>query len=875
MKKRTLIILAFVLLLAIPALAVFNEKNLAQTLSVLRYELKTANDKMEERRRRFDSTDHDQHARMISIIKKCNELSLILYSQNPDCTFDLTYALKEVTQEYENYNASRMPYDDIVAKLTLEIDRYSRLVTSLKRFPPVVQDDYELPDSLVFVDSTALRVKTRIDSLIAVGEIDTVGMAERRKAFQLDSAGVADRDSCLRYATNLLLLYTEIREHLISDNGNYEDARDHLQEAYDYAQNRYKQIQHNIFIEGQDNYFDILPALPHYTQYAFSEAADKYGISARTRDRVILDNSEWRGRAVLGVVGGMLASLLAAFILTFAVVTLLRWISPRFKDEANRRRLAYGSLLFAVLVFSLAAVVISRISGSNFFRMACKLMLSYSWLLGAILLSLLIRSGSNEDTTATRSSLKVYLPVILLGFLIIAFRISFIPNRMLNLFFPPILLGFTIWQLVTCNKSRGKVDSLDIILAWISFVLMLAATIMSMLGFVLLSVQIFIWWLFQLSAVATIVAAYEILNIYKRKKLDARIEESKEENRINIPQMKSGAYIRITWFFDLIRMVALPCAAVLSLPLCLWEAADIFDLTSVCQTIFYDSFLNYSNSKGEVVLNLSLYKLLLGVCLFFIFRYVNYVLRSMYALITLQAYKRKMGREEVRSNEINFTLANNIISILVWGVYIITIVMIMKIPLGAVSIILAGLATGIGLAMKDILNNFIYGIQLMSGRLRVGDYIECDGVRGKVTEISYQSTQIETIYGAVMSFLNADLFSRNFQNLTRNNSYEYLKIIVGVAYGTDVETARQVILSAIMQLTDRRDEYGRPIVDTQKGVLVAFEGFDASSINLAVKQYVLVVEKYNYNAAAQELIYNALGKAGIEIPFPQIDVHQK
>ena len=192
--------------------------------------------------------------------------------------------------------------------------------------------------------------------------------------------------------------------------------------------------------------------------------------------------------------------------------------------------------------------------------------------------------------------------------------------------------------------------------------------------------------------------------------------------------------------------------------------------------------------------------------------------------------------------------------------------------MGAISIIAAGLATGLGLAMKDILNNFIYGIQLMSGRLRVGDWVECDGVRGKCTAISYQSTQIETLDGAVMSFLNTSLFNKNFKNLTRNNSYEFVKIGVGVGYGVDVEKVRTMLLEALKVL-QTKDSYGRDIVDTKKGLSVALDEFGDSSVDLAVKQFVLVAERSAYIAKAKEIIYNTLNENNIAIPFPQRDIH--
>ena len=209
---------------------------------------------------------------------------------------------------------------------------------------------------------------------------------------------------------------------------------------------------------------------------------------------------------------------------------------------------------------------------------------------------------------------------------------------------------------------------------------------------------------------------------------------------------------------------------------------------------------------------------------------------------------------------------------IVWLFYILVIFLVLHIPTGSLSLIAGGFSAGIGIALKDIINNFIYGIQLMSGRLKVGDWIECDGVRGKVTSINYQTTQVETINNTSVSFLNATLFAKNFTNLTKGSSYEFLKIIVGVPYGSDVQHVREVIENA-MQVMCTKDEFGRDIVDPRYGVYVRLGEFGDSAVNIAVKQYVLASEHIPYTDKAKEVIYNALTENGIAIPFPQRDVH--
>ena len=145
-------------------------------------------------------------------------------------------------------------------------------------------------------------------------------------------------------------------------------------------------------------------------------------------------------------------------------------------------------------------------------------------------------------------------------------------------------------------------------------------------------------------------------------------------------------------------------------------------------------------------------------------------------------------------------------------------------------------------------------------------------MRGTVTDISYQSTQVETVNGTTVSFLNANLFAKSFTNLTKSNSYEFLKITVSVAYGTDIQRVREIILDA-MQVMRTKDTYGREMVEPKKGIYVVFGEFGDSGVEVWVKQYVLAAERIAYIDRAKEVIYNALNANGIVIPFPQRDIH--
>lgn len=864
MKKIFILLLS--VLVACPAFAVFDKDDLSGTLSSLRIELENEISRCPANEQTMNETEREQHIQLIRILKKCNELSLMLYSQNQDFTFDLTYALKEVTVEYQNFNKHRLPFDDIVAHLDLEIERYARLVESLRRLPPQLEKVEDLPDSLAY-HNDSLKVFAPVRNSPVPGYmLDSLRAEGRRSAFFLDERGQEDRDSCLMYATMLLKMYSEAKDRVIEDSEHYDNANMRLKESYDYAQERYKLLQKNIFVNGQEDYFTVIRHFPAYFGVAVRDAGLKYG-----RDRSSFDEKsfkDWRGPMVLNFFLMMLAFLVIATVISHVVVKLLSRCVKSFRTEEFKEKAWLFTLLCGIVVFALANGIGMAVTGSNFFRLANGQLEILSWLLSAIVASVYIRYEGDE----LKKSLRLFLPLALMGIVVIAFRVIFIPNSVMNLILSPILLGFFIWQL--CATVRNNDDALlvDRSIAWVSVVVFGISTVMSWIGYVLLGVQVLIWWLFQVSAIETVMVLYRLLKRYN----DAHLASKRAEFVSKAPNagrpMVKGDFLSITWFYDLLEIAVIPIIAVLSFPVTVYLALNVFDLTDVYHFMMTTTFFDLFDANGNEMLKVSLQMIILATSMFFLFKYINYAAKSVYRNVRYRNLMQSKGKSYIHTNEVNLTLANNVISILVWGTYVIITIILLKIPTGAVSIIAAGLATGLGLAMKDILNNFIYGIQLMSGRLRVGDWMECDGVRGKVTAISYQSTQMETTDGAVMSFLNTALFNKNFKNLTRNNDYEFVKIVVGVAYGTDVEKARILLSEAVAPL-QTKDKFNRNIVDVEKGVTVVFDEFGDSSVNIAVKQYVLVPERAGYIAAAKEAIYNKLNGNGIEIPFPQRDIH--
>lgn len=875
MKKKISILL--ILLLPFTAYGVLKERNLQATLKVLRVELQKAYDDHQVLMKRLEMMTAVQHQELVNIMERSSQISLMLYSQKQNYTFDLTFACGQATQLYREFNKKRVPYDRILVRIDTEIKRYEGLIATLKGLPPAMEQDsqtvIQVIDSLLPMDSLAATLPAPLRQNEVKGNLDVLptaalekgkhgqnGTSEKPKhPLQLTEEGIKDRAECVRFAEALLENMMQMRAKVEQDNEHYKEIAKSLKDLFDYANTRYREIQQNIFKNGDQSYFATLLQLPLAIKRARQDMNDKYN------DADYLDaRSEWRGPVVYGFGLFILFYLFVAAVLSNLIVRPLIRYAPLFKNDKMRSRKSAFITTMAVLIFAASIMIVQHFIYHDFLMMATSLLVEFAWMLLAICVSLLIRLESSQ----MKSGYRIYMPIILMGFIIITFRIIFIPNYLVTLLFPPVLLIFTIWQWIVIRKYNANIPKSDIFYTWISLFVMAVSCVLAWAGYVLFSVQVLIWWIFQLTAIQTITCIFDLLDMYYNSSIKQRMKAYRARHKA-LYVAQHGKILTVSWWFDFVHRAVVPVAGVLSVLYCIYLASDVFDLSDTCVHAFLYPFLNIPD-----VISLSLFKLVVVAAGFFVFSYLNYLVKTLYRHFRLKNAIRKNGGKLVRTNEINLTLVNNLSSILIWGSYAIAATVLFNIPKSGISIITAGLATGVGFAMKDLLNNFFYGVSLMAGRIRVGDYIECDGIQGKVESITYQSTQIITLDGAVMAILNSSLFSKNFKNLTRNHSYELVKIPVGVAYGTDTPTVRTALTEELQKLQSK-DKFGRTVVDEEKGFKVLLADFGESSVNLFVTYWVLVNEKVVFNYKVKEVIYDTLNRHHIEIPFPQRDVHVK
>lgn len=878
MKKLLVFILLAVVCL-VPANAVLKEKDLARTLGVLKAELQEKYEQHQAFMAIYEQQGTQQHLQLVNYMHQCEQIGLMLYSQTIDNTFDMAYACQQATDLYHdlNHRDSKMhQYDKIIARVKQEIERYDALIQSLKSMPPIDAADadsvmtendsilMQAIDSLQEKKDSLLEVRDSMqeNNMILLPHDGPEEEEENHEPLFLTGQQLRDRADCLKYAETLRDNMQRFLEKLEAENTYYKSVIGKVDDLHEFAKGRYKLLQDNIFVNGSENYFRILKMLPMQLLRAKNAIQTKYKPFAGHEQTY----SEWRGAMV------MFISVFLIFYLAFSLLisyVVLRWLLPKkwrgqdFKMKRHMLNNVVGIALFAIIVMS-----VRSLSQRNFIQMGTGQIITMAWLLEAIFLSLYIRLKGEQ----MRHAAIIYMPLMVMSFVVILFRIVLIPNTVVNLVFPPILLGFCIWQWRVSKHHREQLPMMDIMYMHATSLVMIVSCVASWVGYSLLAVQIMIWWTFQLAAIMTVTCIYDLMGMYEERflliKLNPELKEKKakgiditDEVKALKKKMLHGDYISVTWIYDLFSRTLVPIIGVASFFFSIYWASKVFEMTSLCESFFRMDIVNQKD-----LIRISLDRLCIVATLWFVFRYINYGIRGFYC-----HYRRKA---QVENETLNLTLARNVIAILCWGIYFIIVLVVLNVPRSGISIVSAGLATGLGFAMQSILENFFYGISLMTGRVHVGDYIECDGIAGKVESITYQSTQIVTADGCVIAFLNSALFSKNFKNMTRNHRYELIKIPVGVAYGTNVEEVRKILTEALMPVCQEQNADGQCITNVENQPLkVAFVGFGESSVDLAVCIWMLVEEKMALTGRVKEIIYNTLNENNIEIPFPQRDVH--
>jgi potassium efflux system protein len=189
--------------------------------------------------------------------------------------------------------------------------------------------------------------------------------------------------------------------------------------------------------------------------------------------------------------------------------------------------------------------------------------------------------------------------------------------------------------------------------------------------------------------------------------------------------------------------------------------------------------------------------------------------------------------------------------------------------LSQLSILLGGLGVGVGLGLQDFVKNFAAGLTLLfERRVHVGDAVQIPSreIFGRVIEIGIRAVVIRNWDGAEVIVPNMDLITVAVTNWTLSDELRRIEVPVGVAYGTDPER----VVSLLCEVARSHDD-----VLATPAPLALFLGFGASSLDFVLRAWTDSDYDRTGTIRSQLVLatYRALREAGIEIPFPQQDLH--
>lgn len=188
--------------------------------------------------------------------------------------------------------------------------------------------------------------------------------------------------------------------------------------------------------------------------------------------------------------------------------------------------------------------------------------------------------------------------------------------------------------------------------------------------------------------------------------------------------------------------------------------------------------------------------------------------------------------------------------------------------LSNLALIAGALSVGIGFGLQSIVNNFVSGLILLFERpIKAGDWIVTTSGEGTVKRISVRSTEIETFDRSSIIVPNSELISSTVTNWTHKNKIGRVVVPIGVAYGSDVEKVKEILL---------RCANAHPRVVRYPAPFITWQDFGASSLDFDLRAYLNDISSgLSVRTELRFAIYKAFAEEGIEIPFPQRDVHVK
>ena len=239
--------------------------------------------------------------------------------------------------------------------------------------------------------------------------------------------------------------------------------------------------------------------------------------------------------------------------------------------------------------------------------------------------------------------------------------------------------------------------------------------------------------------------------------------------------------------------------------------------------------------------------------------WVGMKLAKMVRKLIVKALERRNAEPSLKS------FLGSLVDVLLKAMIIIMAMDVVGIKATSFIALLGAMGLAIGMALQGTLQNFAGGvIILLMKPFKVGDYIECGQFKGYIQEIRIFHTVMRPFNGRTIVIPNSELSNKSLINHTKEENIR-LDVVASVAYGSDLEKVKEVLMEVINN---------EPLIQTEpKAPVVAVSELGNSSVDLSMWMWVKVEDYWTVWLRIRENVYKAFYRNGITIPFPQLDVH--
>ena len=271
------------------------------------------------------------------------------------------------------------------------------------------------------------------------------------------------------------------------------------------------------------------------------------------------------------------------------------------------------------------------------------------------------------------------------------------------------------------------------------------------------------------------------------------------------------------------------------------------------KSLTFDEFIDkFVSSTVSFAINLAI-----AIAIFYIGRWI---INKLYRLVHNIFIKRNIDASLS-------TFVLSMIRIVLYFILIVTVIGILGIETSSFLALFASAGVAIGMALSGTLQNFAGGVLILLLKpYKIGDYIEAQGYSGTVKEIQIFHTIINTPDNKSIIIPNGGLSTGSVNTYSRE-SFRRVDWVVGISYGDSVDTAREKILAILA--SDSRTITDEPAREPK----VVVNELADSSVNLKVSAWVASADYWGLYHTINERIYNELPEAGINFPFPQLQIH--